>query len=79
MQGEADLSAVVVRSHGAIACFLLWIRLYGFFRLFPQTAHYIRLISATLRDIKIFAYLSGIIVLAFANFFFVVGSNIDSE
>ena len=69
--------SLMTRSHGAIACFLLWIKLYYLFRLWPETSHYIRLTITTFSDIKIFVCMSSIIVIAFGNFFYVISSHIE--
>lgn len=56
----------------AIACWLMWIKIYYMMRLFKDTAHFITLIARVLADIKTFSIMLVIVMLAFANFFYVI-------
>jgi len=76
---EGSISASTVRTFGSIASFFLWIKAFYWLRLFKNTAYFITLISQTIADIKIFAFIEGILLCAFANFFFILNiSTLDS-
>jgi len=64
-----------MRSVGAVACFLLWIKVFYWMRLFAPTAHFITLIFQTIADVKIFTLMLVIILFAFANFFYIIDQN----
>lgn len=64
-----------VRTIGGFACWILWIKVFYWMRLFKQTAQFITLIKETLIDIKMFALMVVIIMLAFANFFYIMNLN----
>jgi len=69
------ISARVIRTIGAVGCWILWIKVFYWMRLFKATAHFITLIFTTIYDVRIFSLMLGIIIIAFANFFFVVNLN----
>lgn len=56
----------------AIACFVMWIKIYYLMRIFSQTAHFITLMARIVEDSKTFMIMLTIILLAFANFFYVI-------
>ena len=56
----------------AVACFLMWIKIYYMMRIFSQTAHFITLMTKIVEDVQTFTIMLIIIILAFANFFYVV-------
>ena len=56
----------------AIACFCMWIKIYYLMRIFSQTAHFITLITRIVDDCKTFVIMLTIILLAFANFYYVI-------
>jgi hypothetical protein len=64
-----------VRTIGAVACWMMWFKVFYWMRLFKKTAHFITLISTTIYDIRIFSIMLVIILIAFANFFFVINNN----
>ena len=64
-----------VRTVGSITCFLLWIKMFYWMRLFSTTAYFVKLIIATVSDIRMFFYMIMIIICAFANFFYIINYN----
>mgnify|MGYP000588972936 CR=1 FL=1 len=56
----------------AIACFIMWIKIYYLMRVFQETAHFITLITQIVIDVKTFILMLLIIFMAFANFFYVI-------
>ena len=73
------MSVEMTRIIAAITVFLLWIKVFYWMRLFESTAYFINLISQTIADIKIFLYLVLIVVIAFANVFFILNNNTTSN
>jgi len=73
------MSVEMTRIIAAITVFLLWIKVFYWMRLFESTAYFINLISQTIADIKIFLYLVLIVVIAFANVFFILNNNTASN
>jgi len=55
-----------------LACFLLWIKLFYYMRLFKPTSSFIRMILEMFKDIRIFILIFFIAILAFANFYFII-------
>jgi len=64
---------------GATSCFLMWIKVFYWMRLFKSTAYFINLIIQTFADSNSFALMLLIIVCAFANLFFIIQLNIDDK
>lgn len=63
------------RAHGAIAAFLVGIKVFYWMRLFKNSAFFIRLIVETMNDIQIFMSLMLLILFSFANFFLILNIN----
>lgn len=66
----------LVRTTGAFSCFLMWIKVFYWMRLFSSLAYYVKLIQQTLSDAMPFMLMVVIIVFAFANFFYVINNNL---
>lgn len=64
-----------MRAHGAVAAFLVGIKVFYWMRLFSNSAFFIRLIVETLADIKTFMFLMSLILYSFANFFLILNTN----
>jgi hypothetical protein len=64
-----------IRTIGAIGCWFMWIKVFYWMRLFKATAHFITLIFTTIYDVRIFTLMLLIIIIAFANFFFIMNLN----
>jgi len=56
----------------AFACFLLWIKLFYYMRIFKPTSSFIRMIIEMFKDIRIFILIFFIAILAFANFYYIL-------
>ena len=54
----------------------MWIKVFYWMRLFRSSGYYITLILQTINDIKIFMGLVGLILIAFANVFFLLQLNV---
>lgn len=52
----------------------MWVRLYYLMRVYDDKAHFITLISEIVVDIKSFSIMLAIIIISFANFYYVVDS-----
>jgi hypothetical protein len=65
----------VVRILGGFAAFTMWIKIFYWMRLFPSLAYYVKLISQTILDSMSFSLLVFIILISFANFFFIINQN----
>lgn len=68
-----------VRTCGALCCFVLWIKVFYWMRLFRTAAHFITLIRTTIYDIRVFSIMLLIIIIAFSNIFFVLNNNIKDR
>ena len=62
----------VVLIMAALACFLLWIKLFYYMRIFKPTSSFIRMIIEMFKDIRIFILIFFIAILAFANFYYIL-------
>ena len=69
-------STTDLRAYVGCSCFVMWIKVFYWMRLFKHTAYYIKLITQTINDVGIFLACTLIILVAFANLFFFL--NIDS-
>jgi len=56
----------------AITCFLLWIKLFYYMRIFKPTSSFIRMILEMFKDIRVFIFIFYIAILAFANFYYIL-------
>jgi len=60
---------------GALGCFIMWVKVFYWMRLFKSTAPFVTLIFQTIADIKVFMIMLIIIILAFTNFFYIMNLN----
>lgn len=74
-----EITPVFFRAHGAVAAFLIGIKVFYWMRLFKSSAFFIRLIVETLADVKVFVGLMFVILYAFANFFLILNTNDNPE
>jgi len=65
----------VIRIFGGFAAFTMWIKIFYWMRLFPELAYYVKLISQTILDSMSFSLLVLIILISFANFFYIINRN----
>lgn len=68
----------ILRSYGAFACFFMWIKVFYWMRLFSSLAYFVKLIMQTFADSIPFMVMVVIIVVAFANYFYVIQNNLQS-
>lgn len=68
-----------LRAYIACACFVMWIKVFYWMRLYASFAYYVKLITQTLADVKLFLLLCLIIIFAFANFFFMLNIGTDDN
>ena len=74
---EAEIFKLeVMRTFGAFSCFFMWIKVFYWMRLFSSLAYYVKLIQQTISDSLQFMLMVLIIILSFANFFFVIDRNL---
>ena len=64
-----------LRVWGGFACFLLWIKMFQWMRLFKQTAHFITLIAQIFVDVGTFNFMMLVVMAAFGNFYYVLNNN----
>lgn len=64
-----------LRIWGGFACFLLWIKMFQWMRLFQATAHFITLVVEIFRELKTFNFMMLIIMAAFGNFYYTLNNN----
>jgi len=64
-----------IRTLGSISSFFMWIKVFYWMRLFKNSAIFVTLIVSTLSDLRTFLMVVLIILLAFANFFYILNLN----
>ena len=64
-----------IRRLEAVAVVLMWLRFLYFFRIIDNTAPFIRMISQILYDMRAFVFIFVLIILGFANGFYVLAKN----
>jgi hypothetical protein len=75
--GEFEVFDVqLIRTYGAFACFFMWIKVFYWMRLFSALAYYVKLIQQTISDSMNFMLMVLIIILSFANFYYVIDRNL---
>lgn len=57
----------------------MWIKVFYWMRLYSSTAYYVKLITQTLTDVKLFLLLCLIIIIAFACLFHMLNIGMDSH
>lgn len=57
----------------------MWFKMFYWMRLFKATAKYVTLITETLVDLTYFMIMVGIIIQAFATFFYIINLNAVEE
>jgi len=75
MQNE-QIDIRLIRTFGAFASFWMWIKVFYWMRLFGQLAYYVKLIQDTIVEMSNFLIMVTIVVLAFANYFYIVNLNL---
>jgi len=61
----------------AVLCFIFWVGLYGFMKIFSKYSHFILTVIEVFKEIRVFLVMSGIVLFAFANFFMVMDEKDD--
>lgn len=74
-ENNEAFSKNIIRTIGATACLMMWLKIFYWMRLFDKTAHYVTLIVQTITNVEVFFIMLTIVMLAFANFFFIINSN----
>jgi hypothetical protein len=69
------ISTFNIRIIGAVSCFLMWIKVFYWMRLFKYTAFLVTLITRTFKGLSIFFMLFFMCIVAFANFFYIINNN----
>tara|TARA_B110000285_G_scaffold234330_1_gene310895 strand:+ start:5703 stop:6308 length:606 start_codon:yes stop_codon:yes gene_type:complete len=77
LMGRILIPIDFTRIIGACCCYLMWLKVFYWMRLFSNTAYFINLILSTFSDSGSFALMLVIIICAFANLFFIIQLNID--
>jgi len=57
---------------GGIACFVIWLKLFYYLRIFRSTSSFIRMIIEMFKDIRVFLLIFFIGIFAFANFYYIL-------
>jgi len=57
---------------GGMACFVIWLKLFYYLRIFRPTSAFIKMIIEMLKDIRIFLLIFFIGIFAFANFYYIL-------
>lgn len=63
---------------GSISCFLLWIKLFYWMRIFKPFSAFIRIISEIIMDIRVFSIMLLFCLAAFANVLMILDNNRDN-
>ena len=72
-KGDIILENPLFKAYYAVSCFMMWIKLYCMMRMFSDYAHFVTVIFEVIRAIKVFSAMLIILMLAFSNFFYVIG------
>lgn len=64
-----------IRLNASVGCFILWVKLFYWMRLFKVTAYFITLITQTIFDIRVFMIMLSIMLIAFASFFSILNTD----
>ena len=72
MKGEQTLD---IRRMESVAVIFMWFRFLYFFRIMDHTAYLIRMLWQILYDMRSFIFIFVLIILAFANGFYVLSNN----
>jgi len=70
-------TAVVIMA--GLTCYLIWLKLFYYMRLFKPTSSFIRMIVEMFKDIRVFALIFLIAILAFANFYFILEKGTEEK
>jgi len=77
--GNELFQVELVRTFGAFACFFMLIKVFYWMRLFSSLAYYVKLIQQTISDSLYFMLMVFLIILSFANFFYVIDRNLTNS
>jgi hypothetical protein len=57
---------------GGMACFVIWLKIFYYLRIFRPTSSFIRMIVEMFKDIRVFLLIFFIGIFAFANFYYIL-------
>ena len=57
---------------GGMACFVIWLKIFYYLRIFRPTSSFIRMIIEMFKDIRVFLLIFFIGIFAFANFYYIL-------
>ena len=77
--GDIIFSREAILAVGAFASFFMWIKVFYWMRLFSALAYYVKLIQQTISDSFNFMFMVLLILVSFANFFYVASKNFDKD
>ena len=77
VMGDADFEDI--NRVGCINILMMYFKLFYFMRIFLSTSYLVRMIIETTKDMKNFALVVFISIVAFANAFYIIGRNSDEE
>lgn len=72
MNGLDLIDIHVIRTVGALAGWIMWIKVFYWMRVFKETSYFIILINRTMTDSASFIIMFAIIIFAFANYNFIL-------
>jgi hypothetical protein len=67
------------RPINAIVGMMLWLKFLYFLRIFRETGHFITMILAVLSDMKVFMAVYFVVIIAFANAFYILSNNNEAD
>ena len=70
-----DGAIIPLRLISAAACFIMYIKVFYFLRIFESTAPFVRMIIETNNSIRVFIFLFFFMIVASANSFFILSHN----
>ena len=76
--GDLDIGSPIIII-GGMACFVIWLKIFYYLRLFRPTSSFIRMIIEMFKDIRIFLLIFFIGIFAFANFYYILDQGNDEK
>jgi len=67
------------RPINALVGMMLWLKFLYFLRIFRETGHFITMILAVLSDMKVFMSVYFVVIIAFANAFYILSNNNEAD
>lgn len=78
-ESNDSVDKFTLRSIGAVACWLFWVKVFYWMRLYKKFAPYVTLIISVVKELEVFFVMLLIIGVSFGNAFYILNNNTSAN